>query len=104
MALAGEHQAWVLEVGRKIVVATALVLLLALIPGSIGSQIKHGRGLEAKQPPLGSSQPHQRLKRGWIWKPLFVLEEDLAPKIIGQVPAATGDLNVLHVLDAHATL
>lgn len=85
-------------------IAVALVLLLALIPGSTGSQIKRTLGLEGQQLARGSSQPHQRLKRGWVWKPLFVLEEDPAPKIIGQVPVAASDLNVLHVLDAHAAL
>lgn len=84
--------------------AVALALLLALVPGRVGSKIKHARGLEGQQLARGSSQPHQRLKRGWVWKPLFVLEEDPVPQIIGQVPAAASALNALHVLDAHAGL
>lgn len=98
------HQVRRWRVRRKsvVVVVPALLLLLALLPGSTESQIKHTLGLEDQRLARGSSQPHQRLKRGWVWKPLFVLEEDPAPKIIGQVPAAASDLNVLHVLDAHA--
>lgn len=101
MGKAGKLPVQLLEVGRKSVVAVgaALVLLLTLVPGGFGSEIKHTRGLEGQQLARGSSEPHQRLKRGWVWKPLFVLEEDPAPKIIGQVPAAASDLNVLHVLD-----
>lgn len=106
MGEAVKHQVRRCEVGRMSVVAIAvvLVLLLAPLPGSIGSQMKHTLGLEGQQLARGSSQLHQRLKRGWVWKPLFVLEEDPAPKIIGQVPAAPSDLNDLHVLDAHAAL
>lgn len=106
MGKAGKQQVWLLEVGRKsvVAVAAALVLLLALVPGRVGSEIKHTRGLEGQQLARGSSQPHQRLKRGWVWKPLFILEEDPVPQIIGQVPVAASALNVLHVLDAHAAL
>lgn len=104
MGEAVKHQVWCWEVRSVVAVAVVLVLLLALLPGSTGSQIKHTVGLEGQQLPQESSQPHQRLRRGWVWKPLFVLEEDPAPKIIGQVPAAASDLNVLHVLEAHAAL
>lgn len=104
MGEAVKHQVRHWEVRKKSVVAVvgALALLLALLPGSAESQIKHTLDLEGQQLARGSSQPHQRLKRGWVWKPLFVLEEDPVPKIIGQVPAAASDLNALHVLDAHA--
>lgn len=90
MGEAGKQQVWLLEAGGKsaVAVAAALVLLLALVPGRVGGEIKHTRGLEGQQLARGSSQPHQRPKRGWVWKPLFILEEDPVPQIIGQVPAA----------------
>lgn len=66
----------------------ALVLLLALVPGRVGSESRHAGGLEGQQPARGASQLQRRLKRGWVWKPLFVLEEDPVPRTIGQVPAA----------------
>lgn len=34
----------------------------------------------------GPAHPHRRLKRGWIWKQMFVPEEDPTPQVIGQVP------------------
>ncbi|XP_075903751.1 cadherin-7 [Nelusetta ayraudi] len=102
MGKAGKQQVWLLEVGRKSVVAVsaALVLLLALVPGRVGSEIKHTRGLEGQQLARGSSQPHQRLKRGWVWKPLFILEEDPVPKIIGQLKSDSdrGDRSIKYVL------
>ncbi|KAK7881125.1 hypothetical protein WMY93_029534 [Mugilogobius chulae] len=33
----------------------------------------------------GDTQAHRRLKRGWIWKQLFVPEEDPTPRVIGQL-------------------
>uniref|UniRef100_A0A8C6UJA4 Cadherin-12 n=1 Tax=Neogobius melanostomus TaxID=47308 RepID=A0A8C6UJA4_9GOBI len=33
----------------------------------------------------GPAHVHKRLKRGWIWKQLFVPEEDPTPRVIGQL-------------------
>uniref|UniRef100_A0A3Q4MPS3 Cadherin-12 n=1 Tax=Neolamprologus brichardi TaxID=32507 RepID=A0A3Q4MPS3_NEOBR len=47
--------------------------------------VKSTQGLEAQQLAQGSTHLHRRLKRGWIWKQLFVPEEDPTPRVIGQL-------------------
>lgn len=73
-----------------------MVTVFSMIPGGVLSDMSGTQGLEAQQLAQGSTHLHRRLKRGWIWKQLFVPEEDPTPRVIGQVPHT---LNVLHVLD-----
>lgn len=56
----------------------AALALVCLIPGAAPSQHQHQR-------PSPASSPLRRLRRGWIWKQLFVPEEDPSPQVIGQV-------------------
>nr|XP_057915834.1 cadherin-7 [Doryrhamphus excisus] len=58
----------------------AAVMLLAVL-----SHTNSAKDLEAPQPAPGSTHQHHRLKRGWIWKQLFVPEEDPVPRVIGQI-------------------
>lgn len=55
----------------------AALVLFCLIPGAVSSQ--------RQRSVLASSHAHRRLRRGWIWKQLFVPEEDPTPQVIGQV-------------------
>lgn len=64
----------------------AMVTVFSMIPGEVLSDIRGTKGLEAQQMAQGSTHLHRRLKRGWIWKQLFVPEEDPTLQVIGQVP------------------
>ncbi|XP_054622012.1 cadherin-7 [Dunckerocampus dactyliophorus] len=58
----------------------AAMMLLAVL-----SHTNSAKDLEAPQLAPGSTHQHHRLKRGWIWKQLFVPEEDPTPRVIGQL-------------------
>lgn len=77
-------QVWTVKMSMQSVLA--MVTVFSMIPGGVLSDIKRTQGLEAQQLAQGSSHLHRRLKRGWIWKQLFVPEEDPTPRVIGQVP------------------
>lgn len=71
-----------LEDVRAVTVKLSLLAALALfflIPGAAPSLSQNQRSA------LASSHAHRRLRRGWIWKQLFVPEEDPTPQVIGQV-------------------
>lgn len=55
----------------------AALALFCLIPGAAPSQ--------SRRPRPAPESSHRRLRRGWIWKQLFVPEEDPTPQVIGQV-------------------
>lgn len=57
----------------------AALAIFCLIPGAAPGQNQRQRSSPA------SSHVHRRLRRGWIWKQLFVPEEDPNPQVIGQV-------------------
>lgn len=57
----------------------AALAIFCLIPGVVPNQNQRQRSSPA------SSHVHRRLRRGWIWKQLFVPEEDPTPQVIGQV-------------------
>uniref|UniRef100_A0A3B5M8F2 Cadherin-12 n=1 Tax=Xiphophorus couchianus TaxID=32473 RepID=A0A3B5M8F2_9TELE len=63
----------------------AVVTVFSMIPGGLLSDIRDTQGLEGQQLARGSTVLHHRQKRGWIWKQLFVQEEDPTSQIIGQV-------------------
>lgn len=65
----------------------AMVTVFSMIPGGVLSDMRGTQVLEIQQLAQGSTHLHRRLKRGWIWKQLFVPEEDSTPRVIGQVPA-----------------
>lgn len=64
----------------------AVVTFFSMIPGGVLSDMRCTQGLEAQHFAQGSTHLHRRLKRDWIWKQLFVSEEDPTPRVIGQVP------------------
>lgn len=59
----------------------AALALFCLIPGAAPSQSQSQR----PRPRPAPESSHRRLRRGWIWKQLFVPEEDPTPQVIGQV-------------------
>uniref|UniRef100_A0A3Q2XMN7 Cadherin-12 n=1 Tax=Hippocampus comes TaxID=109280 RepID=A0A3Q2XMN7_HIPCM len=76
---------------------------------SLTSQHKHGISFSLfnpKAPRLalasGPKSPgqHYRLKRGWIWKQLFVPEEDPTPRVIGQLKSDSdrGEFGIQYIL------
>lgn len=78
---------WTVKMSIQSVLAMVTIFsVFSMIPGGVLSDIKGTQGLEAQQLAQGSSDLHRRLKRGWIWKQLFVPEEDPTPRVIGQVP------------------
>jgi len=83
MARAEEMHAWTVKMSTPSVLA--VVTVFSMIPGGVLSDTRATQGLEAQQLAQGSTILHRRLKRGWIWKQLFVPEEDPTPRVIGQV-------------------
>lgn len=67
----------------------AVVMVFLMVPGGVLSDMRGTRGLEAQQLAQSSTLLHRRLKRSWIWKQLFVPEEDPTPRVIGQVKLHT---------------
>ncbi|XP_008394789.1 cadherin-7 isoform X2 [Poecilia reticulata] len=78
----------------------AVVTVFSMIPGGLLSDIRDTQGLEAQQLARGSTVLHHRQKRGWIWKQLFVQEEDPTSQIIGQVKSDSdrGSFTIKYVL------
>uniref|UniRef100_A0A3Q4HH06 Cadherin-12 n=1 Tax=Neolamprologus brichardi TaxID=32507 RepID=A0A3Q4HH06_NEOBR len=74
---------WTVKMSMPSVLAVAMVFFM--IPGGVLSDMRGTQGLEAQQLAQGSTHLHRRLKRGWIWKQLFVPEEDPTPRVIGQL-------------------
>ncbi|XP_056155111.1 cadherin-7 isoform X4 [Lampris incognitus] len=89
-----EKQRWTVKMSAPSVLAT--VTVLSLIPGWVLSS----QGLEAQQLAQGSTHLHRRLKRGWIWKQLFVPEEDPTPRVIGQLKSDydRGEFSIKYIL------
>ncbi|CAJ1082609.1 cadherin-7-like isoform X2 [Xyrichtys novacula] len=78
----------------------AMVTVFSMIPGGVLSDIRGTKGLEAQQMAQGSPHLHRRLKRGWIWKQLFVPEEDPTLQVIGQLKSDSdrGDFSIKYIL------
>lgn len=87
MGSAVEMHGWTVKMSMPSVLA--MVMVFSMIPGGVLSDMRDTRGLEAQQLAQGATHLHRRLKRAWIWKQLFVLEEDPTPRVIGQVPLQT---------------
>nr|XP_020489345.1 cadherin-7-like isoform X1 [Labrus bergylta] len=78
----------------------AMVTVFSMIPGGVLSDIRGTKGLEAQQMAQGSTHLHRRLKRGWIWKQLFVPEEDPTLRVIGQLKSDSdrGEFSIKYIL------
>ncbi|XP_029955625.1 cadherin-20 isoform X2 [Salarias fasciatus] len=78
----------------------AVVTVFSMIPGGVLSDMRGTQGLEAQQLAQGSTHLHRRLKRGWIWKQLFVPEEDPTPRVIGQLKSDSdrGEFTIKYIL------
>ncbi|XP_068604229.1 cadherin-7 [Brachionichthys hirsutus] len=93
-----EMHIWTVK--RSIESVWAMIMVFSMIPGGVLSDMKGAPGVEAQQLPQRSSNLHRRLRRGWIWKQLFVPEEDPTPRVIGQLKSDSdrGDLSIRYVL------
>ncbi|KAM9839313.1 cadherin-7 [Aulostomus maculatus] len=71
-----------------------------MIPGGMLNDTRATQSLEAQQLAQGSTHVHHRLKRGWIWKQMFVPEEDPTPRIIGQIKSDSdrGEFSIKYIL------
>ncbi|XP_005922644.1 cadherin-7 [Haplochromis burtoni] len=89
---------WTVKMGMPSVLAVAMVFFM--IPGGVLSDMRGTQGLEAQQLAQGSTHLHRRLKRGWIWKQLFVPEEDPTPRVIGQLKSDSdqGESSIKYIL------
>ncbi|XP_068437720.1 cadherin-7 [Clinocottus analis] len=93
-----EMHGWTVKMSMPSVLA--MVTVLSMIPGGVLSDMRGTRGLEAQQLAQGSTHLHRRLKRGWIWKQLFVPEEDPTPRVIGQLKSDydRGEFSIKYIL------
>nr|XP_020473174.1 cadherin-7-like isoform X4 [Monopterus albus] len=98
MGSAEETHGWALQMSTLSVLAT--VMVFAMFPGGVLSDMRDTQDLEAQQLAQASTHPHHRLKRGWIWKQLFVPEEDPTPRVIGQLKSDSdrGESSIRYIL------
>ncbi|XP_041670663.1 cadherin-7 isoform X2 [Cheilinus undulatus] len=98
MGSAEEMHGW--SVKMSISSVLAMVTVFSMIPGWVLSDIRGTKGLEAQQMAQGSTHLHRRLKRGWIWKQLFVPEEDPTLRVIGQLKSDSdrGEFSIKYIL------
>ncbi|XP_032359298.1 cadherin-7 isoform X1 [Etheostoma spectabile] len=98
MESAEEMHGWTVKMSMPSVLA--MVTVFSMIPGGVLSDMRGTQGLEAQQLAQGSTQMHRRLKRGWIWKQLFVPEEDPTPRVIGQLKSDydRGEFTIKYIL------
>ncbi|XP_059183141.1 cadherin-7 [Centropristis striata] len=98
MASAEEMHGWTVKMSMPSVLA--MVTVFSMIPGGVLSDMRGTQGLEAQQLAQGSTHLHRRLKRGWIWKQLFVPEEDPTPRVIGQLKSDydRGEFTIKYIL------
>ncbi|XP_076617919.1 cadherin-7 [Chaetodon auriga] len=98
MGSAEETHGWTVKMSMPSVLA--MVTVFSMIPGGVLSDMRGPQGLEAQQLAPGSTHLHRRLKRGWIWKQLFVPEEDPTPRVIGQLKSDSdrGEFSIKYIL------
>ncbi|CAB1340614.1 unnamed protein product [Coregonus sp. 'balchen'] len=81
----------------------ALVIILSMTPYCVLCEEGTPHSLEPNHQ-LGQGSPttalHRRLRRGWIWKQLFLPEEDPTPRVIGQLKSDydRGDFAIKYIL------
>ncbi|XP_046880267.1 cadherin-7 isoform X1 [Hypomesus transpacificus] len=82
--------------------ALAIVIILSMITCWVWGEERALLGVEADHlsPGSGSGSTHRRLRRGWIWKQLFVPEEDPTPRVIGQLKSDydRGEFSIKYIL------
>ncbi|XP_042256146.1 cadherin-7 [Thunnus maccoyii] len=95
---AEEMQGWTVKMSTPSVLA--MVTVFSMIPGGVLSDMRGTQGLETQQLAQGPTHLHRRLKRGWIWKQLFVPEEDPTPRVIGQLRSDSdrGEFSIKYIL------
>ncbi|XP_028288494.1 cadherin-7 isoform X1 [Parambassis ranga] len=98
MGSAEEAHGWTVKLSTPSVLA--VVTVFSMIPGGVLSDMRGTQGLEAQQLAQGSTHLHRRLKRGWIWKQLFVPEEDPTLRVIGQLKSDfdRGEFSIKYIL------
>ncbi|XP_053268396.1 cadherin-7 [Pleuronectes platessa] len=98
MGSAEEMHGWTVRMSAPGVLA--VVTFFSMLPGGVLSDMRCTQGLEAQQFAQGSTHLHRRLKRGWIWKQLFVPEEDPTPRVIGQLKSDSdrGEFSIKYIL------
>ncbi|XP_069369036.1 cadherin-7 [Paralichthys olivaceus] len=98
MGSAEEMHGWTVKMSTPGVLA--VVTFFSMLPGGVLSDMRCTQGLEAQQFAQGSTHLHRRLKRGWIWKQLFVPEEDPTPRVIGQLKSDSdrGEFSIKYIL------
>ncbi|XP_041824854.1 cadherin-7-like isoform X2 [Melanotaenia boesemani] len=98
MGRAEEIHAWTVKMITPSVLA--VVTVFSMIPGGVLSDTRGTQGLEAQQLAQGSTVLHRRLRRGWIWKQLFVPEEDPTLRVIGQLKSDSdrGEFSIKYIL------
>lgn len=79
-----ERHTWTVKISRLSFVS--VMTAFSLIPAGLLSDMNiDPQNLDGQQLAHRSTFLHHRLKRGWIWKELFVPEEDPTSRVIGQV-------------------
>lgn len=78
-----EMYTWTLKMSHLSVFV--VVTVFSMIPAGLLSIIRDPQDLEGQHLAQRTSLLPHRLKRGWIWKELFVPEEDPTSRVIGQV-------------------
>ncbi|XP_026220217.1 cadherin-7 isoform X2 [Anabas testudineus] len=98
MGSAEEMHGWTVKMSTASVLV--MVAVFSMIPGGVLSDMRGTQGLEIQQLAQGSTHLHRRLKRGWIWKQLFVPEEDPTPRVIGQLRSDSdrGEFSIKYIL------
>ncbi|XP_077365471.1 cadherin-7 isoform X1 [Festucalex cinctus] len=78
----------------------AALTLLSLLSHTNGIAEGPGAPRPVLAPGPKSAGRHHRLKRGWIWKQLFVPEEDPTPRVIGQLKSDSdrGEFGIQYIL------
>ncbi|XP_047424547.1 cadherin-7 isoform X2 [Mugil cephalus] len=98
MGSAEEMHGWTVKMSAQSILA--VVTVFSMIPVGVLSDMRAAQALEGQQLAQGSTHLHRRLKRGWIWKQLFVPEEDPTPRVIGQLKSDSdrGESSIKYIL------
>nr|XP_054607387.1 cadherin-7 isoform X2 [Nothobranchius furzeri] len=77
----------------------AVMMVFSRVSGGLLSHTSHPHSLNSQQSGQRSLL-HHRLRRGWIWKELFVPEEDPTPRVIGQLKSDydRGEFTIKYIL------
>ncbi|KAM8823865.1 cadherin-7 isoform 2-T2 [Spinachia spinachia] len=85
--------------GRTVNMSVPAVLAVVAVFATVFVMgvLSDARGTQSLE---GSAHLHRRLRRGWIWKQLFVPEEDPTPRVIGQLKSDydRGEVSIKYIL------